>query len=275
MADEPETAPETGTGSDEAAPEATEETTATESPADDSVVGGEDGSEDHAAAQEEDAGKTHVPYSRFKSINERRKAAEAKAAELEAKLAALTPKPEPVVIAPKDKLKRGLRPAPADMTPLEQMEYFALETLEQHPEVIDAWFERTFGMAPDVAAATLSYSSNATRDTIVGQFEKACGERGLDPKNPAIQDAVGRMMDSKKFKTFGEAMDVFVKPKTNGNSPVKKVVKGAESDGVEVGGLSRVRILPRTAREAAALAAQGKSIEQLSVTDLLREMAKP
>ena len=268
MADEPEIAPESGTGTDDSAPEIVEETPTTETPADDSADGEEESTEDSGTDQET-KGETNVPYSRFKSVNERRKAAEAKLAEVEAKLAAATPKEGPKPPSPKDKLKRGLKPAPADMTALEQMEYYALETLEQHPEILDAWFERKFGMPADQAAATLAHTTTTTRETIVAQFEKACSERGLDPKNPAVQDAVGRMMDSKNYKTFGEAMDVFVKPKTNGNPP-RKIVKGAETSGVDVVGLSRVRVLPKTAREAGILAAQGKSIEHVSVSDILK-----
>lgn len=266
--DEPETQPDAGTGADDTATETTEDTPITDTPADDSADG-DTGAADDAGAGQAAAGDSNVPYSRFKQVNERRKAAEARTAELEAKLAALAPKEPPKPVSARDKLKRSLTPAPADMTPLEQMEHYALETIEQHPEILDAWFERKFGMPADQAAATLAHTTTTTRETIVAQFEKACGDRGLDPKNPAVQDAVGRMMDSKKFKSFGEAMDVFVKPKTNGTAP-RQVAKGAESQGVVVDGLSRVRILPKTAKEAGVLAAQGKAIEHVSVSDILK-----
>jgi hypothetical protein len=269
--DEPEIQPDAGTGEEEVATETTEEPTVTDTPADDSADGDEDGTEAEPESHET-KGETNVPYSRFKSVNERRKAAEARAAELEAKLAAATPKEEPKPVSPRDRLKRTLTPAPADMTPLEQMEHYALQTIELHPEILDSWFESKFGMPADQAAATLAHTTTTTRETIVAQFEKACGDRGLDPKNPAVQDAVGRMMDSKKYKSFGEAMDVFVKPKTNGTAP-RKVVKGAETQCVDVVGLSRVRVLPKTAKEAGVLAAQGKSIEHVSVSDILKASA--
>jgi hypothetical protein len=268
MPEEPETAPETGTGNEEVAPEVVEDSPVTDTPADDSADGDNDetetGTQDHEAKAE-----SHIPYSRFKSVNERMKAAEAKAAELEARLQALTPRVEPPPVLPKDKLKRSLKAAPADMSPLEQMEYYALETIEQHSEVLDNWFEKKFGMTADQAAATLAHTTTTTRETIVAQFEKACSERGLDPRNPAVQDSVGRMMDSKKFKSFGEAMDVFVKPKTNGTVQ-RKNVKGPETVGVEIGGLSSVRVLPKNAKEAGILASQGKSVEHVSVSDILK-----
>lgn len=270
MADEPETEAEAGTATEEAATETTEETDATDTPADDSADGDEDGSEADAAAAEA-AGKTNVPYARFKSVNERRKMADAKVAELEAKLAALTPKEEVKPVAPKDRLKRGITPAPADMTPLEQMEHYALQTLETHPEILDAWFEKKFGMAPDAAAATLAYSKDSTQSTIRAQFEKACTERGLDPKDPNLQVMVGSAMDTKKFRTFGDAMDVFVKPKTNGSATKRQVGKGAESDGVDVTGLTRAGRSILTKDEATALAEKGQRVPQKSVVDILRE----
>jgi len=270
MADEPEITPDAGTGTDDATVETTEETSVTETPADDSADGDEDATEGDDTAQET-KGDAHVPYARFKTVNERRKAAEAKAAELEAKLAALIPKEEKKQVSPKEKLK-GLKPAPSDMPPLEQFEHYALETLEAHPEILDAWFERKFGMAPDLAASTLVHSTKTTQAAIRQQFESACSERGLDPRNPTLQHMVGTAMDSGRAKSFAEAMDVFAKPKqkTNGTTQKPTATKGAESNGVDVDGLSRVRVLPRTAREASLLAAQGKAIEHVSVSDILK-----
>jgi len=270
---EPEIAPATGTGTEETVVETPEETPITGTPADDSADG-EDEVLEADAAEVEAGTKTNVPYSRFKSVNERRKAAEARTAELEAKLAALTPKEEAKPTQPKDKLKRTLTPAPADMTPLEQMEYYGLQTLETHPEIFDAWFEKTFGIPADQAAATLAHATTTTRETIVAQFEKACEDRGLDPKNPSVQDAVGRLMDSKKYRNFGEAMDVFVKPKPSAPIQKKPATKGAESEGLALGGFSRVAVLPKTAKEAGILAAQGKAIEHVSVSDILRASMK-
>ena len=268
MADEPETTVDAGTTTEEDATETTEEAEVTETPADDSADGDDDGSEADAAAQEA-AGKTNVPYSRFKNVNERRKAAEARTAELEARLAALTPKEEVKPVAPKDRLK-GLKAAPMDMSPIEQMEFYGLQALEAHPEILDQWFERKFGVKPEAAAATLAHSTVSTRDQIRSQFETACAARGLNSKDPNLQAIVGSAMDTGKFKSFGEAMDVFVKPKTNGTSPKKVVGKGAESEGVDVGGLSRVRVLPKNAKEAGVLAAKGQAIEHVSVTDILK-----
>lgn len=269
MADEPEVTPETGTGTNDVAEESAEETPGAATLADDSA-GGNGESEDDAEGHEA-AGKTNVPYSRFKSVNDRRKAAEAAVAELQAQLAAQSQKAEAKPLTTADRLKKGLKAAPADMSALEQMEFYNLETMEQHlPEMFDRIFEAKFGMKPEAAAAVLGHSSVTTREQIVQQFEAAAGARGLDPKNPKLQDAVGRLMDSKQFKNFGEAMDVFVKPKTNGIIPKKSTGKGAETDGLDVGGLSRVKALPKTAKEAGILAAQGKSIEHVSVSDILR-----
>ena len=266
---EPVETPESGTG-ETASTETAENTPITETSADDSAAGDTDDSGETAGGATETAG-TQIPYDRFKKVNEQRKAAEAKAAELQARIDELTPKPK---VEAKDKLKRSLKQAPADMTPLEQMEFYGLSTLEEHPEVLDAWFERKFGMSPEAAAATLAHTTTTSRATILGQFEKACNDRGLDPRNPSVQEAVGRLMDSKKFNSFGEAMDVFVKPKTNGTVAPRKVGKGAESESVAVEGLSRVRILPRTAQEAHALAAKGQAIEHESVTNVLAAFDK-
>jgi len=267
MADDPEITPDAGTGTDDTEPETTDEAEVTDTPADDSADG--DDATDGDDSGHQAAAGTNVPYSRFKSVNDKRKAAEAKSAELEAKLAALSPKAEPV--APKDRLKRALKPAPEGSTPLEAMEHYALETLETHPEIFDQWFESKFGMPADQAAATLAHTTTTTREAIRSQFDAACGERGIDPKNPAVQDAVGRMMDSKKYRSFGEALDVFVKPKATTTTVTKKSTpKGPESSGVDVDGLSRVRILPKSAREASELAAKGQRVEHMSVSDILR-----
>lgn len=269
MAD-PETQPETGTGEqEEVAQEATEETPAVDTPADDSADDEQDepevGTQDHEAKPE-----TNVPYSRFKSVNERRKAAETENIELKAKLAALTPKEEAKPESPKARLK-GLQPAPADMTPLEQMEFYGLQALEKHPEFLDKWFAAKFGMAPEQAAATLSYTTTSTQDTIRSQFEAACAERGLDSKSPAIRDAVGRMMDSNKYKNFGEAMDVFVKPRTNGTKPQQKPEqkRGPETGGVDVTGLQRSVKTILDKNEATAMAEKGVRVPQKSITEIL------
>ena len=264
---EPETTTDAGTVTEETATDTTEEAPITETPADDSADG-EDGESEGDGEGQAASGKTNVPYDRFKSVNERRKSAELEVAALKAKLEALTPK-EPVRPEdPRAKLKKIVA-APADFSPLEQFEYYGQQTLEKHlPEML----ERLIGMKPEAAAAVLGFSKDSSRETIKGQFEKACTDRGLNAKDANLQAIVGSAMDTGKFKTFGDAMDVFVKPKTNGTGPKKVVGKGAESEGVDVGGLSRVRALPKNAKEAGVLAAQGKSVEHVSVTDILKGM---
>ena len=277
MADKPEIAPETGTGTEEIAEtvEVPEEPTAPD--ADASAVGGpeedhDDDGESHAAS------KTSVPYDRFRAINERRKAAESKAAELQAKLSALeTPKAEqPKTVETRSKLKSNLKSAPADLTALQQMEFYGLETMEEHlPALLDAWFEKKFGMASNQAAATMQHATISTRQRIVSEFNEAAKTHGLDPKSETLRSAVGALMDTGKFQSFADAMDAF-KPATVPKPPVKMVNgKGAEIDSVDLTGLSRVRAFPKNAQEAMALAAAGKKVEPVSVTDILRaSMAK-
>jgi len=268
MVDEPETTADAGTANEETVTETTEETPVIDTPADDSADDDSEDSEGEVTAQGV-KGETNVPYSRFKNVNERRKAAELKASELEAKLQKYEGPKGPVAATPKERIK-GLKAAPVDMTPIEQMEWYGVQALEAHPEILDQWFERKFGVKPEAAAATLAHSTVSTRDQIRSQFEAACAARGLNSKDPNLQAIVGSAMDTGKFKSFGEAMDVFVKPKTNGTSPKKVVGKGAESEGVDVGGLSRVRVLPKNAKEAGVLAAKGQAIEHVSVTDILK-----
>ena len=269
MADEPETTTDAGTVTDETPTDTTDDTAVTDTSADDSA-GGDDGAVDDDAASQDATGKTNVPYSRFKNVNERRKAAELENAELKGRLAALEPKREEAKTAsPKDRLK-GVTPADPTWTPAQQLEHYALETLEKHPEIIDRRIKELFGMDPAAAAATLSYSKVSNQRTIRGEFEQACREHGLDPANEGVQNVIGGAMDTKKFRTFGEAMDAILPKTKSGTAPKKVNGKGAESDGVDVEGLSRVKALPKDAREAGVLAAQGKQIELRSVTDILK-----
>jgi len=241
-------------------------------------AGADSATDDDAEGEDSAAGAStpsDVKYSRFRNVNERRKAAESEVLNLRAKLEALQPKkeePAPRTVA--DRLKGTLTPAPSDLSVLKQMEYYGLATLEQHAdEVIGDWFKKKFGMGVDEAGATLSHAKVSTRESIRSQYEQAAKAHGLDPSNENVQFIVGTAMDTGRFKTFAEAMDAMTPAR-----PTKTVVrsingKGAETESVDITGLSRVKSLPRTKEEAMKLAASGKRIEAMSVVDILKGMA--
>lgn len=268
MADDPVETAEEGTATETSEETAAESTEVVETEDSDSIPADDAEGDDSEGV----SAKSDVKYSRFRSVNERRKAAELENIQLKARLSALEPKP--IEVKPpttRDRLKKTLTPAPADMTALEQMEYYALGTLEQHPEILDEWFEKKFGMKPDAAAATLSHATVSTREQIISQFNEAAASHGLDPKNENLRSAVGALMDTGKFRSFGEAMDAF-KPANPIQKTVAKTIngKGQEVESLDLTGLSRVRAMPRNAQDAMKLAAAGKRIEAVSVTDILR-----
>jgi len=270
MADDPVETAEEGTAT-ETAEDVAAETTETEEVETESATDDDAEGDDEAAASTE----TDVKYSRFRSVNERRKAAEQENRDLKAQLAALQPKKEePAPLTTVDRLKRSLKPAPKDLDTLGQLEYYGLETLEQHAdEVIGAWFEKKFGMKPEQAGATLSHATVSTREHIRSQFEQAAKAHGYDPTDKQVQTLVGLAMDSGQFKTFGEAMDA-MRPKTAKTEARRVNGKGAESDSVDLTGLSRVRAMPLTKEDAARITKSGKRIENVSVTEILRESMK-
>jgi len=232
---------------------------------------------DGEEVEAEASGKDVVRYSRFKSVNDRRKAAEAKAAALEAEVARLRPKedkPQPKGI--KERLKADYKPAPADLSALEQMQYYGVQALEQHlPEMLDQWFETKFGTKPEAAAATLAHSAVSTREQIIRQFTEAAESHGLNPKDDGLRSAVGVLMDTGKFKTFNEALDVFKAAGVKVQQKTKPVNgKGAEVEGVDLSGLVRVRNPIITTEQAMSLAAKGQRVEQRSVTEILRSALK-
>jgi hypothetical protein len=274
MADPVETA-DLGTASETAVEDIVAES------ATDADIGGSNGdTSDTADGETEIAATAHtdtVKYSRFKSVNDRRIAAEQKAAVLEAQLAALQPKTEqPKPKGLRERLKQGFQAAPADMSPLEQFQYYGLQAVEQHmPELLDQWFEGKFGTKPEAAAATLAHSAVFTRENIVRQFTEAATSHGLDPKNEGLRVAVGALMDTGKFRTFADAMDAFKPQAAPKPAPQhRRVNGGTEIESVDVTGLSRVSSLPRNAKEAGALAAKGKAAPHESVSDILKAFAK-
>lgn len=276
MADDPVEAAEEG-----AASEVAEETPAEQT---DPPVQEETGDESIEDADGSDPGdetgahaKSDVKYSRFRSVNERRKAAEAEVQRLKGQLEALAPKPEPVAAkTTKDRLKNILKPAPADMPPLQQMEYYTLEAMQEHlPELLDSWFEAKMGMKPDAVAATIQHNTVATREQILTQFNDAAKTHGLDPTDETLKTAVGALMDTGKFRTFDEAMNAFRPKIAQSTNKVRRVNgKGAETGTLDVAGLSRVTRDILSKDEAMALAAKGVRVEQKSVTDILRAASK-
>lgn len=266
----PETQPDAGTGEETVVPETTSTEEVTETPADDSADG--DGSSVDAEDGGHETAGTKVPYARFYKVNEAKKTLAAENERLKQQIAALQPKEPARPATPADRLKRVLRPAPSDLSTLEQMELYNLDTLEAHaPELIERWFEQKFGMKPEQAAATLTHTTQTTREQIIHQFETAAKARGLDPRSSALKDAVGVLMDTGKYQSFEAAMDTF-KPATPAPKPTPRINgKGAEVDTVDLAGLSRVRALPRNAAEASKLAQEGKRIEQMSVQEILRQ----
>lgn len=271
MAD-PETAAETGPAETETVAETVETETEVETAADDSAG---DHGDDDAEGEPDQQGKASIPYARFKDVNGKRKAAEAKAIELQAKLDALTPKKEEKAVEPKARL-RGLKQAPADWTPMEQMEHYIMAAVEAHPEIIEGILEKKFGMSVDAAAATLAQARPRVQRDIRTEFETACKAHGLDPNDKLVQHMVGTAMDGGLARTFDEAMDAFVKPKGNGKTTTteRRRVNGAETDSVDVSGLTRVNKTFLSKDEATALAAQGKRVVQKSVVELLKESSK-
>ncbi len=249
-----------------------------EAATDDSAEGQDEDAEGEAPEGEEPVhAKSDVKYSRFRSVNERRKAAEAEVAKLQAQVAALQPKvEEPAPKGTAERLKNVLKPAPANMTALQQMEFYTLEALQSHlPEMLDQWFEKNMGLKPDAAAATLQHATVSSRQSIVQQFEEAAKTHGLDPRDQGLRDAVGSLMDTGRYRTFADAMDTF-RPKTALKPPPGKVNgRGAsEIETLDLTGLPRVNVLPKNAKEAHTLAAAGKRIATLSVTDILNATQK-
>jgi hypothetical protein len=244
-----------------------------EAGADDEIADGADG---QGEAVEDPSRSPDVKYSRFKRVHGRMKTAEEENIALKARLAVLEPKKPERQATAADRVKKILTRAPQDMPLLEQMEYYGVETLRNHPELLDEWFESRFGMKPEQAGATLSHATISTAQQIRNEFKQACEAHGLDPTNEGVQNAVGVLMDSKRYKTFEEAVSVFkprtavkqVAPRVGGNG------KGAEVETVDLTGLSRVRALPKTKEEAMELAARGKRIEHASVVDILRASAE-
>lgn len=216
-----------------------------------------------------------VEYKRFRSVNERRKAAEAENATLKAQIAALQPKKEEPIAVPRstaERIKKILAPAPKDMGTLDQLEYYGVETLRAHlPEMLDELLESRLGMKLDAAAATLSHAKDSTRQTIRSQFEQAAKAHGLDPNNENVQHIVGSAMDSGRFKTFSDAMDAMVPAKAKKEEVRRVNGKGAEIESVDLTGLSRVKAMPMNKEDAMKLAAQNKRVETLSVVEILRQ----
>ena len=267
MSDDPVEEAAEGTAeetSEESAAESIEESAGADEIADDAEG-------DDSEAEDEPSAKGQVKYSRFRSVNERRKQAEAEVAALKAQIATMSQREEVVSKGPSDRIKKILKPAPATMTALEQMEYYGVETMRAHmPELFDEIFEKRFGMKPDQAGATLSHATTSTRDNLLRQWEESAKAAGLDPRNQTLRNAVGAVMDSGAFSTFAEAISVFRPQAAKKVEPRKIGKNGAEVESVDLSGLSRVKALPRTKEEAMKLAAANKRIEHASLADILR-----
>lgn len=236
----------------------------------------EDADGDDSGAETDAQGKGVVKYSRFRNVNERRKAAEERVAELQAEVARLRPKDEkPQPKGLRERLKQDFKPAPSDLPVLDQMQFYGLQVMEQHfPELMEQWFEAKFGTKPEAAAATLAHSAVSTREQIVKQFTEAAEAHGLDPRDETLRSAVGVLLDTGRFRTFAEAMDVFgaSKVKPQQKRPING--KGAESESVDITGLVRARNSILTKEQAMALAAKGQRVEHVSVVDILKSASK-
>lgn len=259
-----EVAPETTEtpGTSETTETVAAETTETE--AADTAEGGEEPATEEAGSEAKV--ENQIPYARFKKINDERKAL----LEENARLKASAPKPSEPVADPKSKLTGKLKVAPAGLNEMEQMEWYIANGVELHaPRVVETFMQEKFGMSLDAASAILAQSGQMTHETIVTRFEAACKDRGLDPRNEALRDSIGFIMDKNKFTRFDDAFNALYGETKAAPAAPKRRPNGAEVGGVQGSGLSKVSALPFTTAEATKLAAEGKRIGTPTVTEIL------
>jgi len=275
--EDPETPAETGTATDDAM-----ETTETENDGADTTPAEAENTEGDAGEGSEGgetaAAEGPVPYARFHKVVKQRNETTERLRELEAENAQLKAATAPKVEKaddPRATLTGKLGPAPKGLTEMEAVEWYVRKGLELH---LGPLLEQQFGMAPQAVAANVTQLAATTNEQIVAKYNEVAKSRGLDPSNRAIRHAVAAAMDSGEYRDFDAALNAIFGPRavTKPNKAVngKTAGVGAESDGVVAAALTSAKGLPRNAAEAGRLAAAGKRVPHVSVTDIFAGFEK-